>query len=214
MAPRAARVTGKLPLLPCVCFGLGFVLLVINLVSTSLLVVDSDAFVGASRHAGLRPSASGSAVARAAQGADGNYKPTAADRGTPEYEEYMARKRRERKEDWDAYARGGYEKKVGEREGYGIWSALDPNAVKFGNAPAPSPENAPAPSPSTTPAPAPASSPVQAQAVAGPGPAQASGDEFGNPFQFLIDLFQPTTTTTTTTLPPSPFESFMNMFQR
>uniref|UniRef100_A0A7S3U5T9 Uncharacterized protein n=1 Tax=Strombidinopsis acuminata TaxID=141414 RepID=A0A7S3U5T9_9SPIT len=29
-----------------------------------------------------------------------------------------------------------------------------------------------------------------------------------NPFQFLIDIFNPTTTTTTTTPPPNPIEAF------
>lgn len=35
----------------------------------------------------------------------------------------------------------------------------------------------------------------------------------GNPFQFLIDLVNPTTTTTTTTPPPGPFDSLFSMFR-
>eukprot|EP00929_Paragymnodinium_shiwhaense_P108368 TRINITY_DN74689_c0_g1_i1.p1 TRINITY_DN74689_c0_g1~~TRINITY_DN74689_c0_g1_i1.p1 ORF type:complete len:185 (-),score=51.51 TRINITY_DN74689_c0_g1_i1:309-863(-) len=184
MAARGSRHARALPLFPCVCFGLGMVMLFI-VVGTSLLPESSEAqgFVGGGRQEGLR----GAAVQR-------RYKPTAADRGTPEYEEYMARKRKERKEDWEAYSKGGYDDKVGSQFANMGEMTFDRSV---GNV-IPS-----APSPS-----APAPAPVQQQQASSGG-----SSEGGNPFQFLVDLFQGTTTTTTTTPPPTPFESFMKMFR-
>jgi len=58
-------------------------------------------------------------------------------------------------------------------------------------------------------APAPAPAPSPAAAAVAVNPAKA-GDSGGNPFQFIIDIFQPTTTTTTTTTPPDPITAFFN----
>eukprot|EP00929_Paragymnodinium_shiwhaense_P109256 TRINITY_DN75641_c0_g1_i1.p1 TRINITY_DN75641_c0_g1~~TRINITY_DN75641_c0_g1_i1.p1 ORF type:complete len:182 (-),score=33.94 TRINITY_DN75641_c0_g1_i1:297-842(-) len=181
MAVRNSRSARALPVFPCVCFGLGLVLLFINLIGSTLLpeATDAQGFVGGMpRQAGLRRVA----VQR-------EYKPTAADRGTPEYEEYMNKRRAGNEAAWDSFSRGGYDSKIG--EGWG--NPLD--AMQKPPAPAPAPVSAPAPAPA-------------------PAQAASGSSEGGNPFQFLVDLFQGTTTTTTTTPPPSPFESFLQMFQR
>ena len=97
---------------------------------------------------------------------------TAADRGTPEYEEWRRSKGAEKKAAWDMMTTAN---------GYRDAGVEIPVA-----------------------APAPAPAPAPAAVSQGGG----GGDSGGNPFQFIIDLFNPTTTTTTTTPPPNPIEAF------
>eukprot|EP00440_Ansanella_granifera_P052053 gb/GFBE01056436.1/.p1 GENE.gb/GFBE01056436.1/~~gb/GFBE01056436.1/.p1 ORF type:complete len:191 (+),score=59.81 gb/GFBE01056436.1/:1-573(+) len=177
-----------LPLFPCLCLGLAFVLLAVTLMGNNLPVGDEEAvgFVASpASHRTLR-----------AQTQMQARKFTAADRGTPEYEAYFREKKKVKENAWEmmtnpnAYRDAGvdvpdiglgsrFEKKAPEKE----WENDGLGSYNFGSpAPAPAPESAPA----SVPAPA----------------------EGGNPFQFIIDIFNPTTTTTTTTQPPNPIEAF------
>ncbi|CAE8639569.1 unnamed protein product [Polarella glacialis] len=177
-----------LPLMPCLCFGLAFVLFAVTMLSSALPEV-GDGFVGASRQMPARQ--------KTQLNVEGEWKPTIRDRGTPEYAAYMEKKGRTKRRDWEAASsrdpdmkRGGF----GDDEA----SVMRGNNVVEERAPAP----APAPQRQSSPAPAPSGG--------GGGQIQEEG---GNPFQFLIDLVMGTTTTTTTTPPPSPIESFFQAVQ-
>ncbi|CAE8664300.1 unnamed protein product [Polarella glacialis] len=87
-ATRASRSRKQgLPLMPCLCFGLAFVLFAATLPSSALPEVGVG-FVGASRQLPERHLTK--------RNVEGEWKPSIRDRGTPEYAEYMERNRRER----------------------------------------------------------------------------------------------------------------------
>mmetsp|Transcript_99 Transcript_99/g.201 ORF Transcript_99/g.201 Transcript_99/m.201 type:complete len:165 (+) Transcript_99:75-569(+) len=118
----------RLPLFPCICVALAMTILAMTLLGGALPEED-EAFV-----AGTAAHPRGSLVQRQGR------KFTAADRGTPEYEEYMRNKREEKKAAWDMMTTpNGY-------RDAGIDLPM----------PAPAPAPAPSPSmPSMSPAPAP-----------------------------------------------------------
>eukprot|EP00933_Yihiella_yeosuensis_P039352 TRINITY_DN3331_c1_g1_i1.p1 TRINITY_DN3331_c1_g1~~TRINITY_DN3331_c1_g1_i1.p1 ORF type:complete len:198 (-),score=32.12 TRINITY_DN3331_c1_g1_i1:112-705(-) len=187
-----------LPLIPCLCFFLAGVVLVITLLGSKLPEDDnvSTAFVSS----GLRGPPKSHLTQLSAR------KLTARDRGKPGYQEYFDSKKEARKAEWLANEPGGYDSKVGGGGGEYM------QEMQFYKGPGDSPAPAPAPAPSAppslpfsfgSPSPAPAPAPARAQAP-------ASGGDDGNPFQWLVDLIQGTTTTTTTTPPPSPLESFLS----
>jgi len=165
-APRsqASRRRGSVPALPAVAFCLGLVLLLATVFGTVLPAAE-DAFVaGALRGA---PRELGTAIDA--------YKPTAMDRGTPQYEEYMRKKRQVREAAWNMQDKD-INSAVGSSYAESMSAAIESRPSEF-----------------------------ETQFKT-PSPSAASSG--GNPFQFLIDIFQGTTTTTTTTQPPNPIEAF------
>ncbi|CAJ1340746.1 unnamed protein product [Effrenium voratum] len=150
----------RVPLFPCLCVALAMALLAMTLLGSQL--PEDEAFVNSGT-----PSTRGGNVAMQGR------KFTAADRGTPEYEEYFRKKKEVKKAAWE---------RMTTANGYRDAGVDIPGL----SAPAPAP-SAPAPSPMSS------------------GGGESGG---GNPFQFIIDLFNPTTTTTTTTPPPNPIEAF------
>lgn len=138
---------------------------------------------------------------------------TIADRGTPEYKAYMEEQKQQKTEEWERFTTRDGVQKAPANWGFGT-SIADEETWKNGGLGAGS----------DTPkeqqgggfsfpsfgggAPAPAPSPAAAAAAVDPPKASESG---GNPFQFIMDIFQPTTTTTTTTTPPpDPITAFFN----
>ncbi|CAJ1390954.1 unnamed protein product [Effrenium voratum] len=158
--PARSGVKSWVPLFPCLCVALAMALLAMTLLGSQL--PEDEAFVNSGT-----PSTRGGNVAMQGR------KFTAADRGTPEYEEYFRKKKEVKKAAWE---------RMTTANGYRDAGVDIPGL----SAPAPAP-SAPAPSPMSS------------------GGGESGG---GNPFQFIIDLFNPTTTTTTTTPPPNPIEAF------
>ncbi|CAE7249927.1 unnamed protein product [Symbiodinium sp. CCMP2592] len=114
----------RLPLFPCICVALAMTLLAITLLGGALPEEDEAFVSGATRHRGALTQMQ----AR---------KFTAADRGTPEYEEYMRNQKQVKKAAWDMMTTANGYRDVG----------ID--------VPVPAPAPAPAPSPSFQSAPAP-----------------------------------------------------------
>lgn len=174
--------------MPCWCLGLGLVLLVITLFNSLPQPDEATAFAGASADA---PRPRELLTER-------NYKPGPMDRGTPEYEKYMASRRKIRTAAWEAMNDRDINR-VGAGE---VKTQVDEPSTGGGGFQAPS-FQLPSFSMPSMPAPAPALKPASAPAPVEAGP---------NPFEAFLQLFQGTTTTTTTTPPPSPLESFLSNF--
>ncbi|CAE8722887.1 unnamed protein product [Polarella glacialis] len=119
-----------LPLMPCLCFGLAFVLFAVTLLSSAL--PEDVGFVGASRQLPARQLTQ--------RNVEGEWKPSIRDRGTPEYKEYMERKGRERASAWEAASSRDPDIKRG---GFGFGD--DPDEAP---APAPAPRQSSAAAPS------------------------------------------------------------------
>lgn len=194
----------RLPLLPCLCMGLATLLFGVTLLNSKLPISDdhSTSFV----------SAQGSPRRVPRTPMQVRKKWTIADRGTPEYEAYMRGEKEKKEEEWELFtARDGVQGMNEKRPAnFGLGTSVAEEETwkngGLGEAPAPAAQQGGGfsfPSFGGS-APAPAPSP----AAVNPGKA---GDSGGNPFQFIIDIFQPTTTTTTTTTPPpDPITAFFN----
>jgi len=182
----------RLPVLPCLCMGLAMLLFAITLLNSNLPVMDSHR----DGHAVSFVSAQGSQHRVPQTLMQARKKFSIADRGTPEYKAYMEEEGRKKTEDWERFTTKdglGGEKEAG-NFGFGT-SIADEETWKNGGLGDGAPKPSPAPAPARAPAPA------------NPG---GSSDSGGNPFQFIIDIFNPTTTTTTTTPPPDPITAFFN----
>eukprot|EP00931_Biecheleriopsis_adriatica_P059484 TRINITY_DN3559_c0_g2_i1.p1 TRINITY_DN3559_c0_g2~~TRINITY_DN3559_c0_g2_i1.p1 ORF type:complete len:180 (+),score=47.51 TRINITY_DN3559_c0_g2_i1:131-670(+) len=167
-----------LPLFPCLCLGVAFLLLGITLLNGSLPDAGDEALAfaaGQPRQGSLRKQTQMHAR-----------KLTAADRGSKEYKDYFASKKQEKKDEWDLMTTP---------DAFRDATNQAPSLADFGIGMPDKAEEVKPPA-------------AMQSLDSTPSKAAESGGGGGNPLQFIFDMFTTTTTTTTTTPPPNPIEAF------
>jgi len=213
LATGTRRSLGKHTLaLPCVALALAVVLCIFNTLQG--LPQSSSGFVGVSsnvmslsservRSNVARKNSMDDQVAYMKERQSRRLSRTPRNRGSDEYKALGAESRAEKEAEWNVFNSRGTENVVGS-DGWMPKVTAPPTEEKSSGPAIELPSfSLPEVSLPSFPAPAPAPAPSRVAQSGG-------GDAGGNPFSFLVELFQGTTTTTTTTPPPSPLESFLS----